>query len=172
MSAERELRFSYADSAAITERWKTAGGMEFLREIGDGKLPSLPILDLLGIRFTKVGDGFVELSLIPKDYALNLAGSLHGGVTATALDSALTCSALTRLPVGKVINTIDFQVRFFRPIRESTGVLHVRGEVLNLGTTLATTTATMHDARGRLMAHASSTLAILDAQSALTDRRA
>jgi len=165
------LQLSYADPSPVIEAWPSLEGKALLQAILDGTLPAPPIMDVLNITASSAGEGWVEFALDPQAYMLNLAGTVHGGVLATLLDTALTCSLVTLLARGKACTTVDFQIRFFRPLRADTGRVVARGEVVNAGKSLGTTQATVRDRDGRLIAHATSTLAIADASSFLKDRR-
>lgn len=171
-TARIPLELSYADPAAVIDAWPSLEGKELLQAISDGTLPLPPIMDVLKIGASSAGEGWVEFVLDPQPYMLNLAGTVHGGVLATLLDTVLTCALVTLLPRGRACTTVDFQVRFFRPLRANAGRVVARGEVVNAGKTLGTTQASARDAEGRLIAHATSTLAIADAAAFLSDRRA
>ncbi len=101
---------------------------------------------------------------------MNLAGTLHGGVLATLIDSALTCALVTKLPKGIACTTIDLQMRFLRPARMSSELLTARAEIVNMGSTIGTTSGEIRDARNRLIVHATSSLAIAPAASFLKER--
>jgi uncharacterized protein (TIGR00369 family) len=117
-----------------------------------------------------VGDGWIEFSMRPQGFMLNLAGTVHGGVLATLVDSALTCALVTRLPKGMACTTIDLQMRFFRPAHLSAERLTARAEILNIGTTLGATAGDIRDAKGRLIVHATSSLAIAPASALVRER--
>lgn len=165
------LELSYCDPAPVVEAWPSLDGKSLLQALFDGTLPPPPILDVLKIEPSAAGEGWVEFALDPQQYMLNLAGTVHGGVLTTLLDTVLTCALVTLLPRGKACTTTDFQIRFFRPLRANSGRVLARGEVLNAGRTLGTTQATVRDAENRLIAHATSTLAIADASTYLTEKR-
>ncbi len=146
-------------------------GRAFLEAMTRREIPLPPILSVLDIMEGSVGDGWIEFSMRPHPYMMNLAGTVHGGVLATLIDSALTCALVTRLPRGIVCVSTDLNMRFFRPARMSADRLTARGEVLNLGKTLAATQGEVRDARGRLIVHATSSLAIAPAHALLQERQ-
>jgi uncharacterized protein (TIGR00369 family) len=164
------LTIDWSDAAPISEEWVKLSGREFLERIGRKELPLPPILSVLDITEGSLGDGWIEFSMTPHPYMLNLAGTVHGGVLATLIDSALTCALVTRLPQGFACVSIDLQMRFFRPARLSAEKLTARAEVLNMGTTLGATHGEIRDAKGRLIAHATSSLAIAAAGSLVRER--
>lgn len=164
------LQLEWTDPGAIGAKWMQLDGREFLEQIGRGEIPLPPILSVLDISEGSVGDGWIEFSMRPQGFMLNLAGTVHGGVLATLIDSALTCALVTRLPKGMACTTIDLQMRFFRPAHLSAERLTARAEVLHFGTTLGATTGEIRDAKGRLIAHGTSSLAIAPAGALVRER--
>ncbi len=164
------LQVEWTDPSIIGSKWMQLDGREFLEQIGGGDIPLPPILSVLDIREGSVGDGRIEFSMRPQGYMLNLAGTVHGGVLATLVDSALTCALVTRLPKGMACTTIDLQMRFFRPVHLSTELLTASAQVLNAGKTFATTHGEIRDAKGRLIVHATSSLAIAPASALVRER--
>jgi uncharacterized protein (TIGR00369 family) len=67
---------------------------------------------------------------------LNINGVVHGGVYATALDTAMGGAVVTTLKDDEVTATTSLYVEFLRPARERT-VLTARGEVVRRGRHLA-----------------------------------
>lgn len=164
------LDVEWADPAQIGSQWMQLDGREFLERIGRKEIPLPPILSVLDITEGAMGDGWIEFSMRPQGFMLNLANTVHGGVLATLLDSALTCALVTRLQKGMACTTIDLQMRFFRPAHVSAELLTARGEILNMGKTLGTTTGEVRDSKNRLIVHATSTLAIAAASALVQER--
>jgi uncharacterized protein (TIGR00369 family) len=165
------LTVDWNDPGPISQKWLELDGREFLEQIGRAQIPLPPILSVFDISEDSIGDGWIEFSMRPQGFMLNLAGTVHGGALATLIDSALTCALVTRLAKGIACTTIDLQMRFFRPAHLSAERLTARAEVLNMGTTLGTTSGEIRDAKGRLIVHATSTLAIAPAASLVRERR-
>jgi uncharacterized protein (TIGR00369 family) len=118
---------------------------------------------LMGMRGGSAGDGWMEFVADPGPSHLNPIGIVHGGFAATLLDSAMGCAVHTTLPAGTGYGTIDLNVTYIRPITPDTGPVTARGDVLSRGRRIATARATLHDARGRLLASGVSTCMILPA---------
>jgi uncharacterized protein (TIGR00369 family) len=131
-----------------------------------------PILEVLDVSEGAVGDGWIEFVMRPQPFMMNLAGMVHGGVLATLVDTALTCALVTRLAQGSACVSIDLQMRFFRPARMSAELLTARAEIVNAGATIGTTQGEIRDAKGRLIVHATSALAIAPAHSLVQEREA
>jgi uncharacterized protein (TIGR00369 family) len=164
------LNVEWNDHGPIAARWAEMDGRAFLEAVGRREIPLPPILCVLDITEGSIGDGWIEFSMRPQPYMMNLAGTVHGGVLATLVDSALTCALVTRLPRGMVCVSIDLNMRFFRPARMSAELLTARADVLNAGQTIGTTQGEIRDAKGRLVVHATSSLAIAPADALLKER--
>jgi uncharacterized protein (TIGR00369 family) len=168
--AESDRPTTHCYAAPVVDSWLKLSGTELLNGIKDGSIATAPIFDVLNITMESFGEGWAEFALIPQQYMMNLIGTLHGGVLTTLLDTVMTCALITQLPRGSACTTTDMQVRFFRPLRSDSGRIVARGEVINAGKTLATTQATVRNAAGKLMAHATSTLAVAPAERLLISR--
>lgn len=164
------LTAEWNDPANVMASWMEMDGRSFLEAIGRREVTLPPILEVFGITEGTFGDGWIEFTMTPQPYMLNLAGTVHGGVLATLIDSALTCALVTKLQKGFACVTIDLQMRFFRPARVSSERLTARADVLHHGTTVGTTTGDIKDARGKRIAHATSSLAIAPAAALLKER--
>lgn len=164
------LQVNWTDPGEIGSQWMQLDGREFLERIGRGEIPLPPILSVLDISEGSVGDGWIEFSMRPQGFMLNLAGTVHGGVLATLIDSALTCALVTRLPKGMACTTIDLQMRFFRPAHLSAERLTARGEIVNISKSFGTTMGEVRDAKDRLILHATSSLVIAPAHTLVQER--
>lgn len=164
------LQVEWADPTEIAAQWMQLDGKAFLERIGRKEIPLPPILSVLDISEGRMGEGWIEFSMRPQGYMLNLAGTVHGGVLATLVDSALTCALVTRLEKGFACTTIDLQMRFFRPAHLSAELLTARAEIVNMSRSLGTTVGEIRDNKNRLLVHATSTLAIAPATSLVQER--
>jgi uncharacterized protein (TIGR00369 family) len=145
-------------------------GRSFLQAMQRDEIAPPAIAEVLGMRLIALGEDWVEFAMTAQTHMLNLLGTLHGGALAVLVDSALTGALIVRLPRGKACTTTDFQMRFFRPVRPSDEVLTCRGTLINMGRTVAATEARVTTAAGKLIAHGTSSLAILDAQALMQSR--
>lgn len=136
-------------------------GLEALRAMMAGQLPSPPIAELLAFSLVEVSEGRAVFAGEASERVLNPAGSVHGGWAATLLDSALGCSVHTTLQPGEKYTTVEMKVNYLRPIiAGKTGVMTCEGKVLHRGRTLALSEANLVDAAGRVYAHATETCMI------------
>ena len=97
----------------------------------------------------------------PAEFHYNPLGTVHGGVTATLLNSALGCTVQSMLPAGTGYTTLELKVNYLRPITSKTGTVYSEGKLIHLGGRIATAEARVTDASGKLYAHATTTCIIL-----------
>jgi len=94
----------------------------------------------------------------------NPAVVVHGGMAATLLDTVLTLAVVSKLPRGKTAQTVQMNVNYVRPLLPTGEKAVAEGVALHLGKTIGTAEGRVHDARGKLIAHGTATLAILDTE--------
>lgn len=150
---------SRRDAAAIS-------GFDYLAAIRDGRIPQPPAARLLGYRLAELERGRAVFELEPAEHHYNPFATVHGGITATLLDSAMTAAVLSTLRVGLACSTLEMKVNFVRPIGGGVGVVRAEGKVLHLGSSIATAEGKLLDRSGKLYAHAVTTCAIAPATGA------
>ncbi|CAM3654769.1 PaaI family thioesterase [Deinococcus frigens] len=97
----------------------------------------------------------------PKEFHYNPIGSVHGGVYATLLDSALGCAIHTMLPAGVGYTTLDLAVKYLRPLRLSMGEVRAVATVISVSRQVATATAQIVDGAGKVYATATTTCLVM-----------
>ncbi|HNR77992.1 MAG TPA: PaaI family thioesterase [Parvularculaceae bacterium] len=98
-------------------------------EFGADYLPGL-----LGVRFTKLGDGFVEAELAVRKALMAPNGYLHAASVIGLADSACGYGCVRALPDGAVgFTTVELKSNFLGTARE--GVIECRAEAAHLGRT-------------------------------------
>jgi uncharacterized protein (TIGR00369 family) len=138
--------------SALTDL-QSLGGLDFLLAIGRGELPVPPIHELLGVEGVEVERGRVVFALAPAERHTNPMGTVHGGVLATILDSAMACAVHSTLGAGASYTTTDLHVTFVRAATVRSGRLLAEGKLVHAGGRLATAEGRITDAQGRLVAH-------------------
>jgi uncharacterized protein (TIGR00369 family) len=136
-------------------------GREFLQAMIDGRLPPPSIASTMSFRLVEVGDGFAAFEGDPGPHLLNPLGIVHGGWALTLIDSAAGCAVHTLMPAGGSYTTIETKANFSRPITQDTGPVRAEGRVVSRGRRIMSCEASVVDAKGRLLAHGTSTLMIL-----------
>lgn len=152
----------WEDPLRLAELVATRDGLDLMRAVSRGELPPPPIAKLLGMQVQEVAKGRVVFSLEPAEFHYNPIGSVHGGIAATLLDSALGCAVHTTLPAGVGYATLELKVNFVAPILASTGTVLAEGKVVHRGRTVATAEGRITAASdGALLAHGTATLLLM-----------
>ena len=159
----RTRTFSWSDPAINAADLGRRSGLAVLRAISTGELPAPPVVQMLGMDLVEVeAEGLVAVYLTPQEFHYNPLGSVHGGVLATLLDTATGCAVHSTLPEGVGYTSVDLNTKFLRPVTIGSGRLRCAGTVLSRGRRTALAQATITDAAGRLVAHATSTCLLFD----------
>jgi uncharacterized protein (TIGR00369 family) len=145
-----------------TEVMASMAGIDFVRAIFDGKLPAPPIMQTVEPFDSTAEPGVVVMHSIPGFRHYNPIGSVHGGYAATLLDSAMGLAVHTALPAGTGYTTLEFKISFIKGMTKDTGPVRTEGRTLNVGRRTATAEARMTDAKGRLLAHATTTCLVFE----------
>ncbi|MFI5957113.1 PaaI family thioesterase [Cryptosporangium sp. NPDC051539] len=132
-------------------------GLELIRAIRDGNAPPPGIAQLLGMDITEAEEGRVVFTLDAKPEFSNPLGTVHGGIHATILDSAMGCAVHTALPAGVSYTTLELKVNYVRAISLDAGTISCVGSVIHLGKRVATAEGKVTDSAGRLLAHGTTT---------------
>ena len=136
-------------------------GLEFLRAIAAGELPGAPIAELLGFAPVEAEEGRVVFAAVPDQTHYNPIGTVHGGLAATLLDSAMGCAVHSTLAAGAGYTTLELKVNFTRPITTETGRILCEGTVVHRGGRVATAEGRVFaEADGTLLAHGTTTCLI------------
>jgi uncharacterized protein (TIGR00369 family) len=156
----RTRTFSWHDPAQSARLGRTMSGLEYLRAMQAGEIPAAPIAVLIGMRIVEVSEGRVVFAVEPAEYHYNPLGSVHGGLAATLLDSALGCCVHSTLPAGTSYATLEIKVNYLRPMTSETGTVFSEGKVIHSGGRIATAEGRLTDAAGMLYAHGTTTCII------------
>lgn len=137
-------------------------GLETLRGIIEGKLPPPPFAITTAIRLTEAEEGRAVFEGEPKAEFYNPLGTIHGGWTATILDSVMACAVHSTLKPGEAYTTLEFKLHLCRPILPTTGLVRAEGLVLSRGRRAATSEGRLYDGADKLLAHGTETCMIFD----------
>lgn len=144
------------------ERRKQMTGLEFVRGLVNGTLPLNTIAQTLGYDIVEAESGRVVVTMVPTGAHLNPAGTVHGGLTATLLDSCMGLAVQTTLEKSFASTTLEFKISLVRPITPETGPIRAEGVVLNRGRRIGTAEGRVTDAEGRLLAHGTTTCLVFE----------
>src|SRR3982075_3555750 len=82
------------------DRQKEMSGLEFVQGLADGTLPLNTIAQTLGYDVTEAVGGRVVITAEPRRIHLNPGGTVHGGFSATLLDSCMGLAVQSTLDKG------------------------------------------------------------------------
>ena len=144
------------------ERRKEMSGLEFVQGLVDGTLPLNTIAKTLGYDVSEAASGRVIVTAEPSDVHLNPAGTVHGGLAATLLDSCMGLAVQSTLEKGIGQTTLEFKISLVRPITPETGPIKAEGVVMSRGRRVGTAEGRITDGNGRLLAHGTTTCLIFE----------
>ena len=142
------------------DRQKEMSGLEFVQGLVDGTLPLNTLAETLGYDVTEAASGRVVVTVTPNGTHLNPAGTVHGGLAATLLDSAMGLAVQSTLEKGVAQTTLEFKISLVRSITSDTGPIKAEGIVLSRGRRIGTAEGRLTDLEGRLLAHGTTTCLI------------
>jgi uncharacterized protein (TIGR00369 family) len=138
-------------------------GIDFLRKMFAGEMPHATMMQQVGLTGGSAEPGFVVFRAIPGPQHYNPVGSVHGGFTATLLDSAMGCAVHSMLPAGTLYTSLEFKISLIRPVTKDLGEVRAEGRVLNVGRRVGTADGKLLDSKGRLLAHGTTTCLVFEA---------
>ena len=157
---ERTRSYSWADPAQTRDAIGAMTGLEMMTRAAAQDGGVAPIGATIGMSAVSAKAGEVQFAVTPQEFHYNPLGTMHGGVYATILDSALGCAVHTRLGKGQGYTSLTLEVKFLRAATVESGRLIATGRVVTLGRSVATAEAALRDEKGKLYATATSTLMI------------
>jgi uncharacterized protein (TIGR00369 family) len=101
----------------------------------EARFAAIPLARTFGVRLARLERGECDLELEDRRDLDGIFESLHGGILATLADSAVAFAMLTHTGADARITTIEFNIRFLAPCRET---VVARSRVVKAGATLLT----------------------------------
>jgi acyl-coenzyme A thioesterase PaaI-like protein len=98
------------------DQLRQLSGLAFVAGLSDGTLPLNPMAKTLDYRVVRAEGGYVMISAQPKEDYFNPWGTVHGGFSATLLDSSMGLAIQSSLARGFGSTTLEFKISFIRPI--------------------------------------------------------
>jgi uncharacterized protein (TIGR00369 family) len=93
-----------------------------------------PAMELIGAELVVIEPGRVEVSFPFKAELTQQDGFIHAGIITTAADSACGYAALSSMPAGSEVLSVEFKLNLLRPAAGERFV--ARAQVLKRGKTL------------------------------------
>jgi len=158
---ERTRTYSWEDPLPLHELGSGSSGLELMRKMAAGDLPAPPIAATLGFKLVEADEGRAVFEGEPEEFHYNPIGTVHAGLAATLLDSAMGCAFVTTTDGRTPWTTLELKASFTRAITIETGTIRCIGTVVHPGRRVATTEGRIVDANGRLLAHGTGTILVL-----------
>lgn len=118
-------------------------------------LKNLAFARLIGMELTGIRLGEADVKIEMRDDLRQPYGILHGGVTATLIDTAMAFAVRTHLEEYEITTSVDLTVHYLRP--HSEGVLVCTARVVRPGKRVFTVSADVINEEGKLIATGLST---------------
>lgn len=136
-------------------------GLEVLKAMMTGELPHPPMADTIPARIEHVEEGFVRFIVRADKRHLNPMGGVHGGFSATIVDTITGVAVHSVMEAGKAYSTIDLNVKMTRPIPVDIDLI-AEGKLVNRSRRLAVSEGKIMDQNGKIYASGSATCMILN----------
>jgi len=130
------------------------------RQFAADKLNDLAFAKLMGMRLVDMRPNEAVIEIEMRDDLKQPSGVLHGGVTATLIDTAMAFAVRTYLTDTEPTATIDLTVHYLRPHVEGKAICTAR--VVRPGKRIFTVSAEVHNEAGKLIATGLSTYTRLE----------
>ncbi|MCL9794084.1 PaaI family thioesterase [Frankia sp. AgKG'84/4] len=111
----------------------------------------------LGIHLGSLEVGRSVWTLQPSPAAANAMFTVHGGVLATLMDTAMGSAVFTALPADTYYTTLELKVNFVRSVALTGDLLSCTAKTVHVGRRTATAEATVTAENGKLIAHGTCT---------------
>lgn len=125
------------------------------KQLAFDAVKTTPYLKLLGIELVDIEEGRAVMSLEMQEKLRQPYGLLHGGATASLIDTATAFAVIGVLPEDEKATTVDLTVQYLRPVTE--GKIVCTAKVVRAGKRLLFVSAEVENGEGKLIATAIST---------------
>lgn len=142
--------------------WLKMSGLEALRGVISGDLPTPPFSYLFGIRMTDAAEGRADGAMVASGWLNSPARTIYGGAIAYYADAMCTAAVQTTLPPGAVPAPLDLKVNFVRPGIADDREIFARATVCHRGRSLAVARCDITNADGKALAFATSSVLVVE----------
>lgn len=119
-----------------------------------------PYFSLLSMELNSFNAGRSLMKVVAEDKHLQPFGMVHGGVYASLIDAAAFWAVFPQLDDNSGLTTVELKINYLAP--HSSGPMRAKGRTIKIGKTLCLGDATIEDENGRLLAHGTETLMVLE----------
>lgn len=125
------------------------------RAFAENALHNLSFAKLIGMKLVDLRLDEAVISIEMRDDLRQPSGVLHGGVTATLIDTTMAFAVRTRLPIHESTATIDLTIHYLRP--HLTGTFTCTAKIVRAGKRIFTVSADVVNEDGKHIATGLST---------------
>jgi len=143
-----------------------------MREINPGHIDALigmvnngPYYQLLSMRIVEIRRSYARVEINMEHKHMNPFGIIHGGVISSVLDTAGFWAAYCDLDEDVGFTSMDLNVTFLSMVLE--GLVIVEGKAIKVGRSSCLVEAKASDPHGKLLAHATSKIMLLQGRQNL-----
>lgn len=123
--------------------------------IARGVLHNNEFAKMIGMKLVGMQPNEATIEIEMRDQLRQPHGLLHGGVTATLIDTAMAFAVITVLTREEKASTVDLNVYYLRP--HTNGKISCTAKIIRAGKRLLTVSAEVINEQGKLIATALST---------------
>jgi class 3 adenylate cyclase len=138
------------------------GGLELIKMLIGGELPSLPLMNTLGMRFENAEEGDVALSMPASEWLCMWNRSVSPAGIDPFLGAANASCTATLFQPGQSVAIIECNTRFFRRVPADGRLMRARSKVTLRNGNLVNTEAIATDEEGHPFAAQQTTNILLD----------
>ena len=131
-----------------------------MRAMVEGVIPHPTIADTIPMKSILAEKGRMVFEVKADERHINPFGGIHGGFSATVMDTVTGCAVHTMLDAGVAYATVDLNVKMLKPIPGDTTLI-AEGKIINLSKSLGVSEGTLKDKAGKLYAHSTAICMIL-----------
>ncbi len=160
LRARLDAAIDVLDDAQRKRLLDWAGGIN--RKIANARAPGTsigPLAELLHISNLGAAEGRATYRLDVTPELLNPHGVLHGGAVYTMVDYSMGGATMAVLPEGQICATIEIKINYLASVRG--GTLTCVTDVVKQGRTIVFLESKVTDEKGKLVATASGSFAVI-----------
>ena len=140
---------------------KNNNGLNILKRMLTGELEHPKMADTITMKVVDAEKGFIIIHAMAGEQHKNHLGCIHGGFSATVLDTAGGCAIHSALETDKRFGTIDLNVKMIRPVPFQELVI-AEAKLISLTKSLGVAESTLFDQDRRVLAHSTTTCFIIN----------
>ena len=135
-------------------------GLENMHAMMQGSVDYPSMAETVPMKCISVEKGRIVFEVKADGRHFNNLGGIHGGFSATVMDTVTGCAIYTMLDAGISYGTIELNVKMLRPVPENVRLL-AEGKIVNVSRSLGVAEGTLKDESGKIYAHSTATCMIL-----------